>query len=144
MRYYNIIERYEQVLQNLRKGAASEPQKTAALDRATVTVDAFINFFGKNRIMDTLTQNPDAAVVQQQQAQVAQAFQLADQIFNGQQFASLYLAPSNAQLVQQMLPAMQQLLNALTLIGQFVPVKAQQMLQASLKELTNAIKVLQT
>lgn len=144
MRYYNIIERYEQVLQNLRKGAASEPQKTAALDRAMVTTDAFINYFGKNRIMDTLTQNPDAAVVQQQQAQVAQAFQLADQIFSGQQFASLYLAPSDAQLVQQMAPMMQQLLNALTLIGQFVPVKAQQMLQASLKELTNAIKVLQS
>lgn len=144
MRYYNIIERYEQVLQNLRKSAASEPQKTATLDRAMVATDAFINYFSKNRIMDTLTQNPDAAVVQQQQAQVAQAFQLADQIFSGQQFASLYLAPSDAQLVQQIAPMMQQLLNALTLIGQFVPVKAQQMLQASLKELTNAIKVLQS
>jgi hypothetical protein len=144
MRYYNIIERYEQVLQNLRKNAASEPQKTAALDRAMVATDAFINYFGKNRLMDTLTQNPDAAAVQQQQMQVSQAFQQADQIFSSPQFASLYLAPSDAQIVQQMAPQMQNLLNALSLIGQFVPVKAQQMLQASVKELMNAIKVLQS
>jgi len=144
MRYYNIIERYEQVLQNLRKSAASEPQRTAALDRAMVATDAFINYFSKNNIMDTLTQNPDAAAVQQQQAQVAQAFQQADQIFSSPQFASLYLAPSDAQMVQQMAPQMQNLLNALSLIGQFVPIKAQQMLQASVKELMNAIKVLQS
>jgi len=144
MRYYNIIERYEQVLQNLRKSAASEPQKTAALDRAMVATDAFINYFSKNNIMDTLTQNPDAAAVQQQQMQVAQAFQQADQIFSSPQFASLYLAPSDAQIVQQMAPQMQNLLNALSLIGQFVPIKAQQMLQASVKELMNAVKVLQS
>lgn len=144
MRYYNIIERYEQVLQNLRKNAASEPQKTATLDRAMAATDAFINYFSKNRIMDTLTQNPDAAAVQQQQAQVAQAFQLADQIFSSPQFASLYLAPSDAKIVQQVAPQMQSLLNALSLIGQFVPVKAQQMLQASTKELMNTIKVLQS
>jgi hypothetical protein len=94
--------------------------------------------------MDALTQNPDANAVQQQQAQVAQAFQLADQIFSSPQFASLYLAPSDVKIVQQMAPQMQNLLNALSLIGQFVPIKAQQMLQASVKELTNTIKVLQS
>jgi len=143
MRFYPIIERYEQVLQNLRKSAATQPQKTAVLDRALVTTDAFINFFSKNNIMDTLTQNPDGAMVQQQQAQIAQAFQLADQIFSSPEFASLYLSPANAQAAAQVVPQMQQLLQYLTLIGQFIPVRAQQMLQASLKELTNALKVLQ-
>lgn len=143
MRYYNILEKYEQVLQNMRKSSAGEPTKTAALDQMIVAVDAFVNYFTKNNVMKDLMQNPDANAVQQQQTFIVQALQQADALFNSPEFATLYSAPSNAQTLQAVMPQLQNLSNSMAQIGQFVPVKAQPQLKTANKQILNALKVLQ-
>jgi hypothetical protein len=143
MRYYNILEKYEQVLQNMRKSSAGEPTKTAALDQMIVAVDAFVNYFTKNNVMKDLMQNPDANAVQQQQTFIVQALQQADTLFKSPEFATLYSAPSNAQTLQVVMPQLQNLSNSMVQIGQFIPVKAQPQLKTANKQILNALKVLQ-